>query len=251
MHFVSLGAQCSVSDRCAVACGGTGGREEVCPHQNLVRQLVNLMPNLANATPSKHWHRRKSLRALVPLSIRKDTVLVEYRANARLFMMMRPGKAGEAFARCVGDYLQSMGLSVESEYEVLVSNNGKHKKVHRFDWGNESVVVECKAYNWTSGGNIPSAKMSTANEALLYLIAAPSSFRKILFMLETRSRSKGRQETLAEYYVRTYKHLFPEELEVLQLNFSDISVKNLWPGYDNSKRGAIGTLESSHEDDYW
>lgn len=61
------------------------------------------------------------------------------------------------------------------------------KKAHKFDLGNdqEKVIVECKAHTWTEGGN-----------------------------LVLRDFSKKRNETLAEYYVRTNPHLIPDKVEV-------------------------------------
>lgn len=80
-------------------------------------------------------------------------------------------------------------MDVYPNYEVEVSINSRLKKSHKFDWGNNTLLVECKAYSWTKGGHSPSAKLSTTNEALLYFMAAPTSNRKMLFMLETEGRN--------------------------------------------------------------
>ena len=137
---------------------------------------------------------------------------------------------GRDFERRVGRYLNDeLRLGVVSDYEIKVSINGRSEKVHKFDWGNETLLVECKAYTWTAGGNNPSAKLATANEALLYLLGAPTRYRKMLFMPETPKRGQRRPETLVEYYVRTYGHLIPEDVDVYELNEQHLSVRRGWP----------------------
>ena len=40
---------------------------------------------------------------------------------------------------------------------------GNPPKEHRFDVvsADGDIIIECKCYTWTNGGNVPSAKMST------------------------------------------------------------------------------------------
>jgi hypothetical protein len=71
---------------------------------------------------------------------------------------------------------------------------------------------ECKSHTWTEGGNVPSAKMTTWNQAMFFFHAAPLGYRKILFVL--RDFSKKRNETLGAYYIRTNHHLIPKGVEV-------------------------------------
>ena len=86
------------------------------------------------------------------------------------------------------------------------------KKAHRFDLGShdEKLLVGCKAHTWTSGGNAPSAKLSVWNEAMYYFLTAPSAYRKVLFTL----RSERNGETLAQHYVKRYRHLIPPGVEI-------------------------------------
>lgn len=125
---------------------------------------------------------------------------------------------GNEFARRVGNYLRRNGHVVEREYAVDVGLATRPRKSHCFDFGNESLLVECKYYDWTAGGNNPSAKISTLNESMLYFLAAPWSFRKMLFVAETARKGVHRPETLAEYYVRLRAHLIPRDVEVWQLS---------------------------------
>lgn len=152
---------------------------------------------------------------------------------------------GAEFAEHVRAYLKSQGLDVDPEYEAEVSINRVHRKMRKFDWGNESVLVECKAYDWTASGNNPSAKLTTANEAMLYFVGAPESHRKMLFLAATGRRSGRRAETLGEYYVRTYAHLIPDDVEVHELNPDSLSARQLWPAAESGGEVSIGTQSAS------
>jgi hypothetical protein len=90
---------------------------------------------------------------------------------------------------------------------------GSIKKSHAFDLGcsTRKWLVECKSHRWTSGHNIPSAKLTVWNEAMYYFHAAPLDYKKILFVLKDLRRGTG--ESLACYYLRTYGHLIPSGVE--------------------------------------
>ncbi|EID84346.1 hypothetical protein MSI_21790 [Treponema sp. JC4] len=87
---------------------------------------------------------------------------------------------------------------------------GKPEKEHRFDCvsSDSSIIIECKCYSWTKGNNVPSAKMSTLNEAVLYLRNSETSALKIIALKKDFSTKKN--ETLAQYYLRTYGHLLAD-----------------------------------------
>ena len=140
---------------------------------------------------------------------------------------------GRAFEQRVGEHLKRKGYDVNPGYEVEVSVNGRLKKSHRFDWGSGDLLVECKAYSWTETGNNPSGKLATANEAMLYFVAAPTSFKKMLFMPKTEKVGKRRPATLVEYYVRGYRHLIPDGVEIYELDESDLSATRVWPPQTN------------------
>ena len=90
---------------------------------------------------------------------------------------------------------------------------GKQKKEHEFDLGcgKQKIIVECKSHRWTEGNKVPSAKMTKWNEAMYCFALAPRKYRKIMFVL--RHFSEQRNETLAAYYLRTYFHLIPIDVE--------------------------------------
>lgn len=94
---------------------------------------------------------------------------------------------------------------------------GDPPKAHRFDLvsDNGNVVVECKNIGWTETGNVPSAKMGHNNEAIFYLTLIPNPGDRYLALPKaTHSR---RNETLAQYYWRTYRHLLGE-VKVLEVD---------------------------------
>ena len=121
-------------------------------------------------------------------------------------------QVGRDFEAKAQIFFTQQGLDLTQCMAVEIGINGR--KYHNFDLGDErkKVVVECKAHTWTEGGNVPSAKMTAWNQAMFFFHAAPSGYRKVLFVL--RDFSQKRNETLGEYYVRTNPHLIPTDVEV-------------------------------------
>ena len=110
------------------------------------------------------------------------------------------------------EFFAQKGIILSPSLVLAIGINGKRQ--HKFNLGdqNRKVIVECKSYRWIEGGNTPSAKMRDRNEAMYLFYAAPSDYRKILFVLRDYNQSK--METLAEYYVRTNPYLIPPEVEI-------------------------------------
>ena len=111
-------------------------------------------------------------------------------------------------------YLQKRFIE---ERAVLV---GRPAKEHKFDIvsADKKIVIECKCYTWTNGNNVPSAKMSTLNEAVLYMRSLPEGTRKILAM--KRDVRTTNSETLASYYCRICGHLL-EDIEIWEIDDSN------------------------------
>ena len=124
---------------------------------------------------------------------------------------------GRDFEACAMKYFASQGIRLEQNFSVPVGIGSKTKP-HNFDLGCEEqkILVECKSHRWTSGGNVPSAKVTVWNEAMYYFVAAPCRYRCLWFVL--RDYSPKRKETLAEYYHRTYRHLIPSKVEILEFD---------------------------------
>jgi hypothetical protein len=135
---------------------------------------------------------------------------------------------GREFEAIAMRLFEAKGIKLQHNYKIPVGI-GSEKKIHAFDLGSDlsNIIVECKSHKWTKGNNVPSAKMTVWNEAMYYFIAAPTSYRKILFVL--RDRRESNQETLMEYYIRTYRHLVPENVEFWEYDSDLRDVRILIP----------------------
>ena len=116
-------------------------------------------------------------------------------------------------------------MILQKDISINIGINGK--KPHNFDLGNlsEKILVECKSHTWTESGNVPSAKMTTWDQAMYLFYAAPTGYRKIFFAL--KDYSPKRQETLAEYYIRTKSHLIPRDVEIWEFDENERIAKRL------------------------
>lgn len=125
--------------------------------------------------------------------------------------------AGRDFQGAVERFLARQGLVLDREFPVAVGH--AVKKLHRFDLGSNTppILVECKSYTWTSGGNSPSAKIRGLNEAMLLFSVAPSKYRKLLVML----RHLRREESLARNWLRNHGHLVPPDVEIWELDLDN------------------------------
>jgi len=132
---------------------------------------------------------------------------------------------GRDFEEKIREYFVQQGLPLNSNIAVPIGINTK--KSHSFDLGNkdDKVLVECKAHRWTEGGNVPSAKLTVWNEAMYFFHAAPTGYRKLLVVL--RDFSGRRNETLGDYYIRTYSHLIPDDVEVWEYDEYKNSAKQI------------------------
>ena len=104
-------------------------------------------------------------------------------------------------ARTLGEHFKT---EFRQEEPILIGRPPKH---HKFDLVSPDGrhVGECKSYSWTETGNVPSAKIATTNEAALFLSFLPPEVTR--FLVLRRNESPTRQESLAAYYYRTYRHL--------------------------------------------
>ena len=120
---------------------------------------------------------------------------------------------------------EKLNTTLKPEVKISI---GEPKIEHAFDLANEnkSIVIECKNYTWTKAGNVPRAKISTINEAVLYFSFLDANVRKILYL--KKSVHPKRQETLAEYYVGTYGQLL-RDITVYEIDESTQEIKKLFP----------------------
>ncbi|WP_274964124.1 hypothetical protein [Tepidanaerobacter syntrophicus] len=114
--------------------------------------------------------------------------------NNGFFLRLSP----KDFENRVGLYLNKKFKDSFSEKPLIIGVN----KVHKFDLvsSDNSIVAECKSYTWTKYGNFPSAKISTAIEAVFYLSRIIAE-RKILVFQDDFNK-KG--ESLVEIFIKRY-----------------------------------------------
>lgn len=124
--------------------------------------------------------------------------------------------AGREFQEAAQVFFAQTGIALEPEFSVKVGY--KIKKPHKFDLGSERppILVECKSYTWTSGGNSPSAKIRGLNEVMLLFSVAPKRYRKILFVL----KHLRRDVSLAAHYIKTQGHLIGPNIEIWELDLA-------------------------------
>jgi hypothetical protein len=121
---------------------------------------------------------------------------------------------GREFEVAAQLYFRETGIRLEPDFATPVGY--AIKKPHRFDLGsdNPAVLVECKSYTWTEGGNSPSAKMRSMNEVMLLFSVCPQHYRRILFAL--KHLRKG--VSLASHYVKTQGHLIGPKVEIWEFD---------------------------------
>jgi len=119
---------------------------------------------------------------------------------------------GKAFEAKAQSFFAKQGLILDMNIPIAIGIEGK-SKAHNFDLGSISnkIIVECKSHTWTESENIPSAKMTTWNQAMYYFFASPKDYRKVFFVL--KHYSKKHRQTLAAYYLRLNDHLILNDVE--------------------------------------
>ncbi len=122
-------------------------------------------------------------------------------------------QVGNDFEEKVISFFTSQGIILRKSVVVDIGIND-YKKPHKYDLGNpsERIIIECKSHTWTSSDNVPSAKITTWDQAMFYFHATPNSYRKIFVVL--KDLSLKRKETLCDYYLRRKRHLIPDDVEI-------------------------------------
>ncbi|MDT4953140.1 MAG: hypothetical protein QOJ02_1278 [Acidobacteriota bacterium] len=143
--------------------------------------------------------------------------------------------AGREFEEAARLFFAKTGILLQPGFSEDVGY--KIKKPHKFDLGSKvpPILVECKSYTWTIGGNSPSAKIRGLNEVMLLFSVAPKRYRKILFVL----KHLRKDVSLAAYYIKTQVHLIGPKIEIWEFDFDKKHGEQVFP---NSNRPTIGLL---------
>lgn len=120
-------------------------------------------------------------------------------------------QAGKDFENKVFKFLEKNGILVEKQKKVEIGINAKKK--HAFDFGNDSVLVECKSHTWTETENTPSAKLKNWSDAMFSFYLAPNKYKKLFFV--EMSFSQKYCKTLLEYFIEHYFYLIPSDVVLI------------------------------------
>lgn len=136
---------------------------------------------------------------------------------------------GKDFESLVFNILSKEYPDLQKNIGIEIGCNEKDKKLHKFDLGSiqQKVIVECKSHTWTASGKIPSAKMTTWDQALYYFRLAPVDLLKIFVV--KKDLHPIRHESLCNYFLRTHSHLIPSNVEFRELDESREELNKIYP----------------------
>ncbi len=118
---------------------------------------------------------------------------------------------GREFEQRVFNYFKEEIPDLRLNFPIEVGQS--KKRLHSFDIGSDigKVIIECKSHTWTKGNNVPSAKLTTWDQAMLYFHLSPKIYRRMFVVLRDVNERTG--ESLLEYYLRLHSHLIPKGVE--------------------------------------
>jgi hypothetical protein len=124
---------------------------------------------------------------------------------------------GREFEEAARLFFAETGISLQAGFTAPVGV--RVKKLQKCDIGSDDppILVECKSYTWTSGGNSPSAKIRGLNEVMLLFSVAPNHYRQILFVL----RHLRKDVSLAAHYIKTQGHLIGHGVEIWEFDLDE------------------------------
>lgn len=126
--------------------------------------------------------------------------------------------AGREFEDAAHIFFEQSGIKLQRAYTAEVGYVKRKKKVFDFGSDDPPILVECKSYTWTAGGNSPSAKIRGMNEAMLLFSVAPSEYRKILFVL--KHLHQRTRVSLAAHYIKNQGHLIGPGVEIWEFDLA-------------------------------
>ncbi len=149
--------------------------------------------------------------------------------------------AGKDFENKIFDFLEKNGISTEHQKKIEIGII--KKKEHVFDFGNNSILVECKSQTWTETGNVPSAKIKNWSDAMFSFYLAPKKYKKLFFV--EMSRNPNNSKPLLDYFIDHYFYLIPSD--VILIDF-DTKINNFeFYMYDSNNE----IRKYKDEDEFW
>lgn len=125
-------------------------------------------------------------------------------------------RVGIDFENLTFEFFKNKFPSLKKSFQLPIGHNKKKK--HKFDMGclKQRVIIECKSHTWTEGNKVPSAKLTTWDQAMLYFFLAPGDYKKIFVTKHDIRPKLG--ETLCSYYLRTHFNVIPDKVEFWEVD---------------------------------
>jgi hypothetical protein len=170
---------------------------------------------------------RRSQATPFPLSVTDKPVIVKN--NFQRVGALNNTQVGREFEEAAQLFFAKTKIPLQLGFSEKVGY--RIKKSHKFDLGSKKppILVECKSYTWTSGGNSPSAKIRGLNEVMLLFSLAPKRYRKILFVL----KHLRKDVSLAAHYVKTQGHLIGPNIEIWEFDLEKNHGERVFPLTDS------------------
>jgi hypothetical protein len=170
---------------------------------------------------------RRSQAGGLSLSVAGKPALVEN--NFQRVGAVSNAHVGRDFEKAAQLFFAKTNILLEPSFSEKVGH--RIKKSHKFDLGSKKppILVECKSYTWTSGGNSPGAKIRGLNEVMLVFSLAPKRYRKILFVL----KHLRKDVSLAAHYIKTQGHLIGPDIEIWEFDLEKDHAEQVFPHADH------------------
>lgn len=180
----------------------------------------------------KPVHVRRSQATPFSLTVADKPTIVEN--NFQRVGALNNTQVGRDFEEAARLFFAETGIALQSSFSEKVGH--RIKKSHKFDLGSKEppILVECKSYTWTSGGNSPSAKIRGLNEVMLLFSLAPKRYRKILFVL----KHLRKDVSLATHYIKTQGHLIGPDIEIWEFDLEKNHAEQVFPNADYEKHSS-------------
>jgi hypothetical protein len=118
---------------------------------------------------------------------------------------------GDKFEKEIHEFFKKMGHNLDRNFPLEIGITTK--KNHKFDLGNELIIIECKNIRWTESDKVPSAKIRSLNEAMYYFYISPKKYEK--YLVVSMDYSQKRCKSLVEYYIEKYQFLIPKDVIII------------------------------------
>jgi hypothetical protein len=126
-------------------------------------------------------------------------------------------QVGKDFEKLARKTLSAHGIETVPDVRAEVGiTSPKKQAVYDLGKADGSLLVEVKSYTWTSGNNVPVAKINGLFKVVSEFATLGPEVRKILFAKRDPRPTNG--ETLIEYFIRTHGYMIAPDIEFWELD---------------------------------